>query len=67
MLSDGVNDIPCIFTCETFRTGSYLRLVSWDINVISEKIVVIEAQYLSGANCHVKHGKKFEFDSVKSI
>lgn len=66
-VSDGVYDYPCQFTCESFRKGSYLRMIKWEVDMTKYRLVIHEAQYLGGAGCEVKHGKKWDLDKLKYI
>jgi hypothetical protein len=32
-VGDGVYDYLCQFTCESFRKGSYLRMIRWEVDM----------------------------------
>lgn len=66
-LSDGLFNYPCRFTSEVFKTGSYLRIVKWEINTKTCQLIVHEAQYLGGSGCEVQHGKKWDNEKVKTL
>lgn len=59
-VSDGEFDYPCTFTSEKQKKGSFLRLTKWEVNTRTCELAIHEAQYLGGAGCEVKHGKKWD-------
>ena len=66
-VSDGLHDFPCHFTCESFRKGSYLRVVRWEVDLTYSRLIIHDAQYLGGSGCDVKHGKKWDVEKLKTI
>jgi hypothetical protein len=66
-VSDSIYDYPCQFTCDSFRKGSYLRATKWEVDMSQSTLIIHEAQYLGGAGCEVKHGRKWDEAKLKAI
>lgn len=42
-------------------------MIKWEVDMLKYRLLIHEAQYLGGAGCEVKHGKKWDLDKLKYI
>jgi hypothetical protein len=42
-------------------------MIKWEVDMTKYRLIIHEAQYLGGAGCEVKHGKKWDLDKLKYI